>query len=456
MKSKNQHPIATTARKALFWTLDYFKGSPIHTHLRQIQQVTADRSLLAESQAQQIQSLLNHAVSTTDYYQNYRSVDRLQNFPIVNKNIIRESFASFASTAFNGKKLRVVQTSGSTGTPFQIVQNSTKRHRVVAELLYFNALVGYRVGSRYAFVVSANPLHRESEIGLLIKNKVEFSTCALDIFAAEQQRLTLKNQQIEILIGNPSVIYELARHILSQGDPPSSFGVKGVLCISEPLYPNMRDTIRKAFDCPVLSRYSNEECGVLAAECPTCGKFHLNTASYLFETLELDRDAPTSLGAPGRIIVTDLYNYALPMIRYDTGDIGSIVPSNCPQFATPILQSLDGRRVDTVYDIAGRRIMWWAFDRIFERLGSLVKQFQLIQEYKTRYRLRLCVNETFAQEQFVIEQLKQILGADAQIEIDYAEEIPVLNSGKRKYIVSLYDPSAENLSMSNQLNNHHQ
>jgi phenylacetate-CoA ligase len=51
------------------------------------------------------------------------------------------------------------------------------------------------------------------------------------------------------------------------------------------------------------------------------------------------------------------------------------------------------------------------------------------------------VNETFSQEQSVVEQLKKILGDDAQIEIDYVEEIPVLNSGKRKYIVSLYDPS---------------
>lgn len=434
--------IMTTARKAFFWSKDYVSGSPIHNHLRNIQQVSGDKSLLTEHQNKQLKSLLNHAIQTTDYYKKYDNSGRIEDFPVVNKNIIRESFAKFESKAFQGEKLKVMQTSGSTGTPFRVVQNSNKRQRVLAELIAFNALAGYHVGTRFAFVVSAGSIHREKPIALFIKNKVEFSVYTLDTNSAETQRqILLKDKKIEVIIGNPSVIYDLARHIISQGDPPSSFGVKGVLCISEQLYPNMRYTIQKAFGCPVLSRYSNEECGVLAYECPTCGKYHLNTASYFFEILAFDKDEPTPPGTSGRIVVTDLYNYALPMIRYDTGDIGSMVPSDCPQFCTPILQSIEGRRVDTVYDTSGRRLIIFAFDATFEKLGSLVKQFQFIQEGKTRYRLRLCVNETFSQEEFVVEQLKKVLGDDAQIEVEYLEEIPVLNSGKRKYIVSLYDPS---------------
>ncbi|MBE9168011.1 phenylacetate--CoA ligase family protein [Pleurocapsales cyanobacterium LEGE 06147] len=434
----------TTVRKALFWELDYLRGAPIHTHLRNIQQVTADVSLLAEHQAQQLKLLLSHAVQTTDYYKNYDASGQLKDFPVTNKNIIRDSFERFESTAFKGKKLNVMETSGSTGTPFRVVQNSSKRQRVLAELIYFNSLIGYSVGIRHAFFRTIESSFRKSPVKRFMQNEVEFDVRIQNLASFERQRLTLlKDKRIEILIGYSSVIYDLARHVISQGDTPEDFGVKGVLCLAEPLYPNMRDTIHKAFDCPVLSRYSNQECGVLAYECPTCGQYHLNTASYFFETLALDRDEPTSPGTPGRIVVTDLYNYALPMIRYDTGDIGSIAPNDCSQFATPILQSLEGRRLDSVYDTAGRRLVSFVFDDIFETLGRLgvIKQFQFIQEGRTNYRLRLCVNETFSQEQSVIKQLKQILGADAQIEIDYVDEIPVLNSGKRKYIVSLYDPS---------------
>ncbi|MBD2387487.1 phenylacetate--CoA ligase family protein [Cylindrospermum sp. FACHB-282] len=445
--------ITTNARKALFWGLDYLRGAPIYNHLRNIQQVTADKSLLAEHQAQQIQSLLTHAVQTTDYYKNYDKSARLQDFPVVNKNIIRDSFERFESTVFKGKKLKIMETSGSTGTPFRVVQNPSKRQRVLAELICFNSLIGYSVGTRHALFRTIGTTFPKTPFERFKQNEVEFDVRTQNFASFEQQRLTLlKDRHIEILIGYSSVMYDLARHVISQGDTPKSFGVKGVLCLAEPLYPNMRDTIRKAFDCRVLSRYSNQECGVLASECPTSGRFHLNSASYFFETLALDgRDEPTPPGTPGRIVVTDLYNYALPMIRYDTGDIGSIVPNGCPQFATPTLESLEGRRLDMVYDTGGQRLVSFVFDDMFEVLGRLgiVKQFQFIQKSRTCYNLRLCVNGTFTQEQFIVEQCKAILGADAQIEIDYVDEIPVLNSGKRKYIVSLYDPSNEVLSSSN-------
>ncbi|WP_341530178.1 hypothetical protein WKK05_13310 [Nostoc sp. UHCC 0302] len=443
--------ITTTTRKALFWGLDYLRGAPIHTHLRNIQQVTADGSLLAEHQAWQLQLLLNHAVQTTDYYKNYDAYSQLEDFPVVNKNIIRESFERFESTVFKDKKLNVMETSGSTGTPFRVVQNSSKRQRVLAELIYFNSLVGYSVGCRHGFFRTIP----KSSVKLFMQNEVKFDVRIQDVASFEQQRLTLlKDKRIEILLGYSSVIYDLARYAISQGNTPEDFGVKGVLCLSEPLYPNMRDTIRKAFDCRILSRYSNQECGVLAHECSTCGRFHLNTASYLFEILALDRDEPVSPGTLGRIVVTDLYNYALPMIRYDTGDIGSIIPNDCSQFMTPILQSLEGRRTDTLYDTMGRRLVPFILRSIFsEKLNvspsCILKQYQLIQEDRTHYRLRLCVNETFSEAESMIEILKHLLGDDAQIEVDYVDEIPVLNSGKRKYIVSLYDPSKEVLTSSN-------
>lgn len=442
--------IGETARKALFWGLDYLSGSPIRNHLQNIQQVSANASLLAEHQAQQLKSLLTHAVQTTDYYKNCDPLGRLEDFPVVNKNIIRESFERFESTAFKGKKLKVRETSGSTGTPFRVVHNSNKCQRLSAELICSNSIVGYRVGVRHVFFRAVAAGHSKSAVKLFMQNEIEFDIRIQDLVSFERQRqILLQDRNIEFIIGYPSALYDLARYIISQGDTPKSLGVKGVLCVAEPLYPAMRDTIRKAFDCPVLSRYANLECGVLADECPTCNRFHLNSASYFFEILDWDRDEPTSPGTPGRIVITDLYNYALPMIRYDTGDIGSVIPNACPQFATPILQSLEGRRYDSIYDPAGLRIAPFVIHGTFNKLSMSVKQFQFIQEGKTDYSLRLCVNENFSQEQSVVDRLKQILGADARIKIDYVAEIPVLNSGKRQSIVNLSERSKEDLPLSN-------
>ncbi|MFA6004620.1 MAG: hypothetical protein WC881_11195 [Elusimicrobiota bacterium] len=438
--------MAAIARKALFWVLDAISGGPIRSHLRSIRQVTEDMSLLAGHQNARLRALLAHAVKTTQYYQGRDVRGGLAAFPVVDKNLIRDSFPRFRSSAFAGKKLKTMETSGSTGTPFKVVQDAGKRQRVLAELIYFNALVGYQVGDRHAFFRTLEPSSRKNAVKLFMQNEVEFDVRALDAEVFERQRQVLRgDRDIGILIGYSSVMYDLARHVIARGDTPASFGIKGVLCLSEPLYPKMRAAIRQAFDCLVLSRYSNQECGVLAAECPSCQRFHLDTASYFFEILELDGDRPAAPGAPGRIVVTDLYNYALPMIRYDTGDIGSVIPSDCARFRTPILKSLEGRRLDSIYDTAGRRLGSFVTDVIFESLGGSVRQFQFIQEAKASYRLRLCVDSAFAQERSVVEDLKGILGPDALINIDYVDGIPVLSSGKRKYVVNEYRPKDEDV-----------
>ncbi len=439
--------IGATVRNAIFWGRDYLSGSTVRRHLRDIQRLSQDAALQSEHQARQLGRLLNHAAQTTPYFIQQRGRASLENFPVTNKNVIRESNNTILSTTFRGKRLRVAETSGSTGTPLRVVQDPNKRQRVVAEVIHANALIGYKVGTRYAWTIASGSLHRESRLGLFLKNKVELSQYTLDAETATKHCLTLQNDKnIEIIMGYPSVLSELAHHILEHHISPASFGVKGVLCLSEPLYPSMRETIREAFQCPVLSRYSNEECGVLAYECPTCSQLHLNTASYVFETLALDKDEATPMGVPGRIVITDLYNYALPMIRYDTGDIGSIVPSSCPQFAAPVLQSLEGRRIDALYDTAGHRVVAFAFDFIMERLGRLgkVKQFQIIQEEQKDFRLRICANTPLSSETEgdVLARLKAILGTDARIEIGYVDEIPVLNSGKRKYLINNYHPAS--------------
>lgn len=438
--------ISKNLREMVFWGCDYISGSRVRNHLANIKLISSNSALLEEHQALQLKKILDHAAHTTVFFNKHKSTNVLEDFPVIDKNIMRDLSHEILSKTYEHKNLKITETSGSTGTPLRVLQNSNKRKRVLAEVIHANSLIGYRVGTRYAWTIASGSLHRENRIGLFIKNKVELQQYTVDSESAEKHRTILQRDRgIEIVMGYSSVLFELARHILAHGTPPAAFGVRGVLCLSEPLYPNMRETIRNAFDCPVMSRYSNAECGVLAYECPTCGQYHLNSASYIFETLAFDRDEPTPPGIPGRIVVTDLYNYAQPMIRYDTGDTGSIVPSSCTQFATPILKSLEGRRGDALYNTNGHQVMMFSFDFIFEKLGRLgkVKQFQVIQEGKKNYRLRICADTPLPSEINIDigTQFKAILGTDAEVTIEYTDEIPVLNSGKRKYIVNTYSLS---------------
>ena len=109
-------------RKYIFWLLDFFRGRKIRKHYNEIAIVlnpgSFDKALPV--QENNLSALLQHAVTTTQFYINKNGFTSLKDFPVVNKTIIRESFYSFLSSKFKESELIPVVTSGSTGTPFKV------------------------------------------------------------------------------------------------------------------------------------------------------------------------------------------------------------------------------------------------------------------------------------------------------------------------------------------------
>ena len=163
-------------------------------------------------------------------------------------------------------------------------------------------------------------------------------------------------------------------------------------------------------------------------------EYILNWGSYYFETLKLDSDKPTEMGEAGRIVITDLFNYAFPMIRYDTGDLGVLDKSNPNEL--PKLKEIYGRVRDCVYATDGRLIspakvsvMMWGSDG--------VKQWQFIQKTKDNYILKLNCEKKVDTETYV-KKFKGLLGESADIEVQLVDEIPVTSSNKRRAVICNY------------------
>ena len=221
--------------------------------------------------------------------------------------------------------------------------------------------------------------------------------------------------------------------------PRCKYGLKSIISASELLKENVREELKKIFDCDVVSRYANEENGILGQDClENNHEIHLNVADYYFEFLKLDEDKPAKNGELARIVVTDLWNYALPMIRYDTGDLAIVGESECSVKSDIVIKEIFGRKVDLIYDINENPVsphmitnnMWDIED---------VKQFKFIQEDKDKYKLLLNMeNSKKCDEDLIINRFKKILGSDSKIEIEYTDKIPALKSGKVKYIENLY------------------
>ena len=148
-----------------------------------------------------------------------------------------------------------------------------------------------------------------------------------------------------------------------------------------------------------------------------------------------DKDEVLPKGELGRIVVTDLYNYAMPMIRYDTGDMGAVDEFEINGRRKLCICDFSGRKVDVIFDAKGNALSphtitnaMWDFPDI--------RQFQLIQTGAEVYTLKLNVEKEFGREKELVTVLQKVLGEEASIRIDRIAEIPVLASGKRRYIVN--------------------
>jgi phenylacetate-CoA ligase len=141
----------------------------------------------------------------------------------------------------------------------------------------------------------------------------------------------------------PSATDLLARRLLARGE---TLAIPHVLLTAEPVLPAQRERIARALGAEVLAFYGSRETGWIASECPAQKRAHLNTAGV---HLEADAD--------GRLLVTDLVNRGMPLIRYEIGDLGSLDHEPCPcGDPRPVLASLEGRALDVFVLPSGRRV----------------------------------------------------------------------------------------------------
>ena len=151
----------------------------------------------------------------------------------------------------------------------------------------------------------------------------------------------------------------------------------------------------------------------------------------------MDKDEPAEPGKFVRIVVTDLYNYAMPLLRYDTVDIASY---KLDDDGVMTLHKVEGRRMDVIYDTNGNIISSFITHAIFSKYYGNLKQYQFIQQDRKTYELKLNVDGgTFNYETELIDEVKRQFGNDAEVIISYVDEIPTLASGKRRKVVNNYN-----------------
>lgn len=392
---------------------------------------------------QLLTDLLQHAVKNTLFYRNMKSLE-LKDYPVVNKSILQDHYDEIFIPETNnpwqyGGKYHIQRTSGSTGTPFAVPFDTRKKERRLSELKYFGKIVGFKSHDKLVQLRIWTKWQSKTNSQSFWENIVPFDISNLNEANLEMLCETIRNVRAKCLRGYASSFDLLARYVGEHRLKLPS--VKIIIAGSETLFDSTRELIGKNLGCPIISQYANEENGILAQERVGDNKrrFFLNESGYFFEVLKFDSDEPAEYGELGRLVITDLFNYAFPIIRYDNGD--NCVMKLDEKTQRPYISNLYGRRLDMIYNTQGEPIFPMALARILKNY-EMIRQWQFIQKTSVHYVLKLAVNnksgleETSSNE--ILTLLKVLLGNDSDISIEYVDDIPVLNSGKRKSVVNLW------------------
>ncbi|MCF6279243.1 MAG: CoF synthetase [Flavobacteriaceae bacterium] len=424
-------------RRNIFWLSDSFRGSIVKNHLLEIaknlNEYNSKESILIRNN--NLKNILEHAVSTVPFYSKYSSFKELINFPILNKNIIRDNFKDLQSSKFIDKKKNIVSTSGSTGTPFQIVQDVNKRYRNWADTIFFASRAGYEIGEYLIYIKLWSKVFGVKKIKGYFKNLRMHSVYKLSDNDISKLLDEIKSKSSGInMIAYSSSFEKIVNYLERNNSKPIQCNIKSMIAISERLSNRTKELVQKYFNCQVVSRYSNNENGILAQQnLIENNVFEINWASYFIEILELDEDIPVKNGAIGRVVVTDFFNYAMPIIRYDTGDLAVM---NIDKQNIPFLERIEGRKLDMIYNTSGELVSSHLAYHLC-KYGNF-RQFQLVQYGLKKYEINLNTDTKIVDEYKLIEEYKGYLGRDANIKINYVNEIPILSSGKRQEVINTY------------------
>lgn len=432
-------------RSAVFWTRDLILGGQIRAELRDVEFLNSRSAGAAQRRLDLLDEHLAYVTTKVPYYRDLRGADSLTDFPVLGKEDMRSHQSRMIARGLDTTKLHVASTSGSTGTPFRVYQDTQKRRRIDAEAIYFGRLAGYQIGNPLWHLKLWTGRNSRTRLSAFARN-----IYPVDVSAFNSREALLLLDQIRAQRGCSSIIsysssLETIARALNDDDKGAvgSTKVASIVGQSEPLSSEAREILWRTFGvCPV-ARYGMEETGVLAQQRLSLeGSYEMNLASQIVEVLRLDDNSSASPGELGRVVVTDLFNKAQPMIRYDSGDLAVVGKVEAETGFADSLERLDGRSRERLYDVEDKPLapmiaykFWWKFPEIL--------QYQIVQRGRAEYTLRVDVDENFNKEAELVREFRNQVGNNARIDIEYNASGFYHVSGKRKVIVAEYVPFME-------------
>jgi phenylacetate-CoA ligase len=237
----------------------------------------------------------------------------------------------------------------------------------------------------------------------------------------------------DILLSWPSNLAALARHCLDNGIRPNRLRV--VRTFAETVSPALRALCRDAWGAAVVDAYSAEEVGFIALQCPTGTHYHVQSEGVLVEILD-DSGAPAAPGSIGRVVVTPLHNFAMPLLRYELGDDAEVgLPCACGR-TLPTLARIIGRSRDRLRLPNGEQRFAYNPSEAFVWITS-VTRYQIAQVAPDLLEIRLVARATLTpdEETMLTDALASALNHRFALRFVYLDSFPLTSGGKFRDVV---------------------
>ncbi|HET9990638.1 MAG TPA: hypothetical protein VFQ65_19045 [Kofleriaceae bacterium] len=442
--------------KALFPAFEAVRGRPTvrlleYLHATERWSVDALRDL----QVGFLRRLLRHAYTHTTHYrevmdvaelrpEDIQDVGVLERLPLLDRETTRATHQARIAAA--GPKIAITKTSsGTTGEPVTVAYNEESRVWRDATRWRGYGWAGYHIGQRalhyWGFGPKVTSWTKRSKIKLdrMLKRDHYVDCTPRGDDALLDAIAQLHKFKPDVIVAYAAGAAALARFVNRRNlrdwnDIP-------VLVGAERLWPEDRAEIDRAFG-PAFETYGAREVMLMASECDAHDGLHTSMETMVVEVVvrENGRTRAARPGETGEVVVTDLHNLAVPLVRYVTGDLAVAHAEERCACGRGLVKigPIEGRVAETMFDGKGNPVSGLVFSILFALLGNETKQFQIVQHADKRITLNVIVAEGPALKEATQRALRDWVAKylpGIPFAIEHVAEIPLTAAGKRKIVV---------------------
>lgn len=413
-----------------------------------------ERNSLADNSRRQWDALLHllrHAYDSTPFYkerfdqagirpQDIASPSDLRKIQVLTRADLSSHQEDLWSRRYQRDLLLPAATGGTTDTPAPLLRAPDAMPKKMAVHLQFNTWAGMWPGDKVLWLWGArsdfpqNPSWRWRLYDRYLMRRTWAPTSLVNEQVLEKYRLTLNQFRPRIIYAYPTPLALFCEYLANCGKPfhrPAS-----AICTAEPLLEQQRDVIGKVLGCPVFELYGSREFGMIAAECERHQGLHFNPSAAYVEFLPVEGAETEGLH---EILVTDLLNYGMPLIRYKVNDCALISEQSCAcGRGYPLVKQITGRTGDVFILPSGDRVPGIALTNRVLQVCPGLKKLQVIQETLQDFCVRFVPGPGFSSSDLELlrTNLRKFFPDQLQWKFEQVNDIERERSGKTRFCIS--------------------